>query len=96
MIIKTRIDAALNILKLYHEQRNDLIFRIVTGDETWVHHHISRNKETKHDMENLKKALQKYVKSSTLLEKSWQRFFGTIQYVILVDFLETGRTITAE
>jgi len=96
MIIKTRIDAALNILKLYHEQRNDLIFRIVTGDETWVHHHISRNKETKHDMENLKKALQKCVKSSTLLEKSWQRFSGTIQYVILVDFLETGRTITAE
>ncbi|GFQ66766.1 histone-lysine N-methyltransferase SETMAR [Trichonephila clavata] len=35
---KQRMAVSLEHLVRYHEDGNDFLFRIVTGDETWVHH----------------------------------------------------------
>ncbi|GFQ94816.1 histone-lysine N-methyltransferase SETMAR [Trichonephila clavata] len=35
---------SLEHLVRYHEDGNDFLFRIVTGDETWVHHFLPESK----------------------------------------------------
>ncbi|KFM76654.1 hypothetical protein X975_15031, partial [Stegodyphus mimosarum] len=39
-----RMGVSLEHLVCYHEDGNDFLFRIVTGDETWVHHFTPESK----------------------------------------------------
>ncbi|GFR05533.1 histone-lysine N-methyltransferase SETMAR [Trichonephila clavata] len=39
-----RMAVSLEHLVRYHEDGNDFLFRIVTGDETWIHHFTPESK----------------------------------------------------
>jgi len=92
-----RLAAALNFLEAYEKNGNQLLERIVTGDETWVQY---VNCETKR--QSMEWGHTNSPNKPTKCLPSWSgrkimaTVFWDIHGVILVDFLERGQTINAE
>ncbi|GFR01861.1 histone-lysine N-methyltransferase SETMAR, partial [Trichonephila clavata] len=45
----TTMAVSLEHIVRYHEDGNDFLFRIVTGDETWLHHFMPESKAASMD-----------------------------------------------
>ncbi|XP_052754065.1 protein GVQW3-like [Galleria mellonella] len=70
----------LGMTKLCEESREEVMARIVIGDETWVHHYEPKSKQE--SMHWHKKGTTPLKKCPNRLERSWRISFG-IQKVCL-------------
>ena len=90
-----RMACALAFFQQYAMNGHEFLSRIVTGDETWVHHHTPETKRAsmvwKHPWSPPPQKF-KVVKSAGKLMAT---VFWDIQGVLLVEFLEKGTTINA-
>ncbi|GFR22846.1 histone-lysine N-methyltransferase SETMAR [Trichonephila clavata] len=61
---------SLEHLVRYHEDGNDFLFRIVTGDETWVHHFTLESKAASMEWKHPSSPVRKKFKTIPSAEKS--------------------------
>ncbi|GFR06800.1 histone-lysine N-methyltransferase SETMAR [Trichonephila clavata] len=85
---------SLEHLVRYHEDGNDFLFRIVTGDETWVHHFTTESKAASMEWKHPSSPVRKKFKTTPSAGKVLLTVFWDAQGVLLLDFLEVG-TINA-
>lgn len=92
---KNRMGAALSFLTLYHAEGEQLLHRVVTGDETWVYHYTPESKRS--SMEWVEKGGRPPKKCKTVFSacKVLATVFWDHKGILLIDYLEKGKTINA-
>lgn len=90
-----RMGAALSLLTAYEEEGDSLLRRVVTGDETWVYHYMPQSKRS--SMEWVEKGGRPPKKCKTTFSacKVLATVFWDYRGVLLIDYLQHGRTINA-
>ncbi|GFY64852.1 histone-lysine N-methyltransferase SETMAR [Trichonephila inaurata madagascariensis] len=83
-----RLELSLEHLVRYHEDGNDLLFRIVTRDELWVHHFTPEAKVSRMEWKNQPSPVRKQFKTTPSAYKVLLTVFWDAQGVLLLDFLE--------
>ncbi len=78
----------------YHRDGNEFLYRIVTGDETWVHHFTPELKAASMEWKHPSSPVRKKFKTTPSAGKVLLTVFWDAQGVLLLDFLEVG-TINA-
>jgi [histone H3]-lysine36 N-dimethyltransferase SETMAR len=79
-------------------QRNprDFFIRFVTVDETWIHHYTPETKEQSKQWTARGESTPKKAKTVPSAGKVMATIFWDSQGVILIDYLQKGRTITGQ
>ncbi|GFQ91483.1 histone-lysine N-methyltransferase SETMAR [Trichonephila clavata] len=83
-----RMAVSLKHLVRYHEDGNDFLFRIVTGDETWVHHFTPESKAASMEWKHPSSPVRKKFKTTPSAGKVLLTVFWDAQGVLLLDSLE--------
>lgn len=91
-----RADSSLALLHLYNENPEDFVSRVVTGDETWVHHYDPESKQESMQWSDKgsKPPIKARVRASA--GKIMLTVFWDCKGIILVDFLPHKQTINAQ
>ena len=90
-----RLDAAKFLFQLRKEEGDELFSRIVTTDETWVHHCTPETKEQSKVWKTRDETAPKKAKVTLSAGKIMATVFWDAQGILLIDFLERGKTIDA-
>lgn len=90
-----RVEASTELLRL-HSDDNTFLKRIVTGDETWVHHYEPESKRRSMEWRHSYSPRKKKFKSQPSAGKVMATVFWDYQGVILVDFMPKGTTINSD
>jgi [histone H3]-lysine36 N-dimethyltransferase SETMAR len=94
--MRVRVETCEQFLALCGDEPDLIINRLVTGDETWVHHY---------DPESKQESMQFHVKGSSHPKKfkvtpSAGKIMATIfwdsQGILLIDYMNKGNTVTGE
>jgi [histone H3]-lysine36 N-dimethyltransferase SETMAR len=91
-----RIDCASANLKIYKDNPENFEFRLVTGDETWVHHFEPESKQQSMEWTEVGQKPPIKFKAQKSARKVLASIFWDSQGIIMIDFLRGGRTITGE
>lgn len=89
-----RMGISLDHLMRYAREGNEFLFRIITGDETWVHHFTPETKAASMTWKHPSSPVRKKFKVSPSAGKVMATVFWDAKGVILLDFLHKG-TINA-
>lgn len=92
---QARMGSSLTHLSRYHVEGNDFLERIVTGDETWVHHATPESKRDSMTWKHLTSPPVRKFKTTPSARKTMATVFWDCRGVILVDFLPHGTSINA-
>lgn len=92
---KVRMGAALFFLSAYQEEEESLLQRIVTGDETWVYHYTPECKRSSMQWVEKGGRLPKKCKTVFSACKVLATIFWDYRGVILIDYLDKGKTVNA-
>ncbi|GBO38699.1 Histone-lysine N-methyltransferase SETMAR [Araneus ventricosus] len=89
--------AALTFLQRYHNDGDEFLDKIVTGDETWVHYETEETKEQSKQWMHSHSPSRKPVKFKRTFstKKCMATVFWDRKGVLLVEFMPRGTTITA-
>lgn len=90
-----RLDAAQYLFQLHAEEDN-LLSRIVTGDETWVHHSTPETKQQSMVWKTTDEEAPKKAKVILSAGKIMATVFWDARGILLIEFLGKGETINAE
>lgn len=91
-----RVRYSRECLAMMRRDRQDFLCRFVTTDETWIHHYQPESKEqSKQWVEKGDNAPRKF-KTVPSAGKIMASVFWDAKGILLVDYLEKGRTINAD
>jgi histone-lysine N-methyltransferase SETMAR len=85
--------SALTFLTRYSKQGNDLLSRIVTGDETWVSHVTPESKQQSMEWRHTSSPIKKTFKQTISTRKIMCTVFWDRKGVLLVELLPQDSTI---
>ena len=91
----TRMSMSLDNLQRYNEEGVEMLERIVTGDETWVHHYQPETKQASMQWKHVNSPTPTKFKVTPSAGKLMATIFWDMQGVLLIEFQEHGRTVTA-
>jgi len=83
------------LLQRYRHEGDDLLLRIVTGDESWFHHFEPETKLQCMEWRHLHSPSKKKAETVPSTAKVMGTAIWDAEGLILAEFLETGQTITA-
>ena len=83
-------------LRKLSERDNTFFDRLITGDETWVHHYEQESKSQSMERPHMTSLKLKKLKAQKSAEKIMANIFWDAQEVILVDFLPRRKAINSE
>lgn len=92
---ETRKTIASELLQRFNLEGEEFLGKIVTGDETWVHFFEPESKRQSMEWHHRNSPTQKKFKTVRSAGKVMATVFWDAEGVILVDFLEHGRTINS-
>jgi histone-lysine N-methyltransferase SETMAR len=75
----------------YETEGNAFLFRIVTGDESWVHHFTPESKAASMAWKHTTSLVRKKFKTTPSAGKVLLTVFWNAEGVLLLDFLKRGR-----
>jgi hypothetical protein len=87
--------SALSFLQQYAIHDHDFLERIVTGDETWIHHYFTETKRASLDWKHPGSQRSKKFKMAKCAGKLMATVFWDCRWVLLADFVEKAPTISA-
>lgn len=90
-----RVCSALTFLERYHEEGDDFLSQIVTGDETWVAYVTPESKQQSMEWRRSTSPKTVKFKQSMSARKIMCTVFWDRKGVLLVDFLPRGDTINS-
>ena len=91
-----RMGASLTNLQRYHEEGEEFLNRIVTGDETWVHFAQPETKRDSMTWKHFDSPPPRKFKAVPSAKKIMATVFWDRCGVLMVDFLRHGFTVNAE
>lgn len=89
-----RVECSRAFLNLCNEDKDDVLSRIVTGDETWVHHYESESKQDSMQWHKKGAAPPKKFKVSQSAGKIIATVFCDSEGLLLIDYKDKGVSIT--
>ena len=92
---QARFEACSELIEC-HRSDKTFLSRIVTGDETWVHHYEPQLKRSSMEWRHPTSPRAKKFKSQRSAGKIMATVFWDIEGVILVDFMPKGTTINSD
>ncbi|UYV80702.1 hypothetical protein LAZ67_19001447 [Cordylochernes scorpioides] len=90
-----RMEAVRAFLEMHRRDRDQLITRIVTGDESWVHHSTPETKRQSMMWKKPEESAPKKAKVSISAGKFMAIVFWDCKGVLLVDYLPPNTTVNA-
>lgn len=91
-----RVECCREFLALCGEQKDEVLNRIVTGDETWVHHYEPESKQDSMQWHKKGTPPPKKFKVSPSAGKLMASVFWDSEGILLIDYKEKGVSITGE
>ena len=90
-----RVNCSTELREL-SERDNEFFGRLITGDESWIHHYEPESKRRSMQWRHPTSPKPKKFKSQKSAEKITATVFWDVQGFILVDFMPKGGTINSE
>lgn len=90
-----RMITSLNNLQRYNDEGEAMLDRIVTGDETWVHHYQPESKQASMQWKHKDSPTPTKFKVLPSAGKVMATVFWDMKGVLLIEFQEHGRSVTA-
>jgi hypothetical protein len=91
---RMRLDVCSHHLAHYHEEGDNFLQRIITGDETWVHHYQPETKQKSMQWKHPSSPVAKKFKTQTSADKLMLTILWDSQGRILEKYLEHGTVVT--
>lgn len=91
-----RVTACREFLNLCGNDPDDIISRLVTGDETWVHMYDPESKMESMEWRTSDEGAPKKFKVQSSAGKVMATIFWDCKGILLIDYLEKGKTVTGE
>jgi len=92
----TRKQISQHHLNLFNKNKIDFVRRFVTMDETWIYHHDPKLKQERLQWTEAGCSAPKQVKSERSAKKVMASVFWDAKGILLIDYLEKGKTINSE
>jgi len=93
---RNRVEICQSLLTRYRDEGDTFLERIVTGDETWVHHFEAESKRQSMEWKHPGSPRTKKFKTQSSAGKVMLTVFWDSKGPIMEDYLEKGRTINSE
>lgn len=93
---ENRVIASELGLKMFERNPTDFLSRLVTMDETWIHHYTPESKQQASYWVGPRESRAKRALTQQTAGKVLASVFWDADGIIFVDYLEHGRTITAD
>jgi len=93
---QARVDISKENLELFSEDNDHFLSRIVTGDETWIHHWDPETKQESMQWKHKGSPPPKKFRTQPSAGKVMATIFWDGDGIILIDYLESQKTITGE
>ncbi|XP_045458200.1 uncharacterized protein LOC123668510 [Melitaea cinxia] len=91
-----RVECSRAFLDLCNEDKNGVLSRIVTGDETWIHHYEPESKQDSMQWHKKGTAPPKKLKVPQSAGKLMATVFWDSEGILLIDYKDKGVSITGE
>ncbi|KAJ4447710.1 hypothetical protein ANN_09718 [Periplaneta americana] len=91
-----RLGPALTFLQRYHDDGDELLDRIVTGDETWISHFTPQTKQQSMHWRYSGSPVRTKFKQTLSVRKVMCTVFWDKKGILLIDFLPRGETVNAD
>jgi hypothetical protein len=91
-----RVRVSWEILGHFEEEGEGYLRRIVTGDETWVHHYDPENKRRSMEHPHKGSPVPKKFKTKASAAQVMLTVFWNSESIVIADFLEDGATVNPE
>jgi histone-lysine N-methyltransferase SETMAR len=91
---KTRLECSRDLLELYNADPEKFLCRIVTGDETWLHHYDPETKQASMQWKHSDSPPPKKARTQPSAGKIMATIFWDAEGIILIDYLPHKTTIT--
>ena len=92
----TCIMTSLDVLTHFHQEGNDFLNRIVTGDETWVYHDTPETKRQSMQWKHTTLPVVTKFKKTLTQKKLMTSIFWDRKGVLLIDYMKPGTTINSD
>jgi histone-lysine N-methyltransferase SETMAR len=93
---RTRVDACRELLDWYKTDPDHFLSRIVTGDETWLHHWDPENKQESMQWKHKASPPPKKFRTQSSAGKIMATIFWDMDGVIMIDYLPPKSTVTGQ
>src|ERR1700712_1634247 len=93
---RNRVTTSKDCLDMFKRNPKEFLRRFVTVDETWIHHYTPETKEQSKQWTSPGERAPKKAKTVISAGKVMATVFWDSQGIILIDYLEKGRTITGQ
>ncbi|KAJ4432082.1 hypothetical protein ANN_20696 [Periplaneta americana] len=90
-----RLGAALTFLQWYHDDGDEFLDRIITGDETWISHFTPETKQQSMHWQHSGSPVRTKFKQTLSCTESDMVFWDR-KGILLIDFLPRGETVNAD
>jgi len=91
-----RVHISRKLLEHFEKEGGDFLKKIVTGDETWVHHYDPEKKRQSMEYRHKESPQPKKFKTQASAGKVMLTVFWNSERVVLADFLEKETTINSQ
>ncbi|KAJ4450280.1 hypothetical protein ANN_01700 [Periplaneta americana] len=91
-----RLGAALTFLQRYHDDSDEFLDSIVTGDETWISHSTPETKQQSMHWRHSGSPVRTKFKQTLSVWKVMCTVFWDRKGILLIDFLPRGETVNAD
>jgi len=89
-----RAETSASLLSLFNEKPDNFTFRLVTVDETWLHHFDPENKAQSMAWKYVTSPLPRKFRVVVSDRKVIATVFWDAEGIVLIDYLKHGSTIT--
>jgi len=83
-----RVSISRELLERFEKEGEDVLKKIITGDETWVHHYDLENKRQSVEYHHKESPQPKKIQNAGLSWKGHVDFFGIHNVLFLQTFLK--------
>ena len=91
-----RVEACRELLELYDTNRDDFLARLVTGDETWIHHWDPESKQESMQWKHRDSPPPKKFRTRPSAGKIMATIFWDAKGILLIDYMPHKTTITSQ
>jgi hypothetical protein len=93
---RTRMKISKQCLERFNKNKTDFVRRLITMDETWIHHHTPESKRHSKQWTEAGCLASKKTRSVPSAGKVMTSVFWDAEGILFTDYLEKGKTITGE
>ena len=94
--MKSRVETSKAVLAEISQDKEGFFSRLITADETWIHHYDPESKQESMQWKHKESPEPKKFKTQPSAGKILATIFWDQEGIIMIDYLEHGKTITMD